>query len=191
MENNTINYKSLDKLSENQRESLQELSNLEIENIRKISYNKANSIIKTIPEMCELHYISLENRKLRNTNKNKIHPIKVVRGEIYNARITENIGAELCENHLVIIIQNKKGNMYSEKVNVITIEGDGNNINENYQMGLSNEDLEFGKLTKNPSRIIITEILTIDKSRLGRKIGKIKNEKMLNLSEKIKKQLEL
>lgn len=191
MGNSVESYKDLEKLDETQKESLIELSKSKIDDIRKISNNKSSSIIKTIPEMCELHYMSLENRKLRNENKKKIHPVRVVRGEIYNARITENIGSELCQNHLVIIIQNKKGNMYSEKVNVITIEGNGNSINENYQMRLSNDDLEFGKLDKNPSRAIITDILTIDKARLARKIGKIKDEKILELNEKIKKQLEL
>lgn len=190
MGNSVESYKDLEKLDETQKESLIELSKSKIDDIRKISNNKSSSIIKTIPEMCELHYMSLENRKLRNENKKKIHPVRVVRGEIYNARITENIGSELCQNHLVIIIQNKKGNMYSEKVNVITIEGNGNSINENYQMRLSNDDLEFGKLDKNPSRAIITDILTIDKARLARKIGKIKDEKILELNEKIKKQLE-
>lgn len=33
------------------------------------------------------------------------------------------IGSELCGNHLVVIIQNKKANIYGEKVNVLPIEG--------------------------------------------------------------------
>ena len=103
----------------------------------------------------------------------------------------ENIGSELCGNHLVIIIQNDKGNIFSEKVNVIAIEGDGNKINETYHATLCNKDLIFGALDKDPSRVVITEIMTLDKARLERKIGKINPEKIKEISRKIKRQLEL
>ena len=56
------------------------------------------------------------------------------------------MGSELCGNHLVVIIQNKKANIYSEKVNVLPIEGDGTKINPNYQVRLSSAELADGKL---------------------------------------------
>ena len=58
--------------------------------------------------------------------------------------ITEGVGSELCGNHLVVIIQNKKANIYSEKVNVLPIEGDGTKINPNYQVRLSSAELADG-----------------------------------------------
>ena len=76
-----------------------------------------------------MHHNSIENRKLRSSHEKKFHPVKPYRGEIYNAFITEGVGSELCGNHLVVIIQNKKANIYSEKVNVLPIEGDGTKIN--------------------------------------------------------------
>lgn len=100
--------------------------------------------------------------------------MKPQRGEIYNAFITEGVGSELYGNHLVIIVQNKKGNIYSEKVNVLPIEGDGTKINPNYQVRLSSDNIIGCKLDKDPSRIIITDIMTLDKTRLGRKIGRLK-----------------
>ncbi len=70
-----------------------------------------------------MHHNSLENRKVRDVHPKNFHPVKPQRGEIYNAFITEGVGSELCGNHLVVVVQNKKGNIYSEKVNLLPIEG--------------------------------------------------------------------
>ncbi len=109
------------------------------------------------------------------TKKNST-PSNLTGGEIYNAFITEGVGSELCGNHLVVIIQNEKANIYSEKVNILPIEGDGTKINPNYQIRLSSAELADGKLDKEPSRIIVTDITTIDKARLGRWIGRLTPE---------------
>lgn len=154
--------------------------------------SKIITYIKQIPLLCSLNAKSKEYRRLRAQDKERKHPKGVSRGEIYNLEITEGVGSELSDNHLVVIIQNTKGNIYSEKVNVLPIEGDGNKINPNYQKPLTNADLEYGQLDKNPSRIIITDILTFDKARLKGKIGKIKSEYMQKvLDPAIKRQLEL
>ena len=105
--------------------------------------------------------------------------------------ITEGVGSELCGNHLVVIIQNKKANIYSEKVNVLPIEGDGTKINPNYQVRLSSAELADGKLDKEPSRIIVTDITTIDKARLGRRIGRLTPECLAAVEKLLKNHLEL
>lgn len=153
--------------------------------------NKIIQHLKEIPLLCKLNKKSKENRAKRAKDPKHIHPVGVSRGEIYNFEITEGVGSELSGNHPVIIIQNKKGNIYSEKVNVLLIEGDGNSINPNYQMELSNNDLLTGSLSKNPSRIILTDICTYDKARLIYKMGKIKPEKMKEINNAIIKQLSL
>lgn len=79
---------------------------------------------------------------------------------------------------MVIIIQGFSSNVYGEKVTVVPIEGDGYKINPHYQIKLTDDDLETGQLDKNPSRIIFTDIMTLDKARLNRKIGKLKPEKI-------------
>ena len=58
-------------------------------------------------------------------------------------------------------------------------------------MKLNNTDLQIGKIDKDPSRIIFSDIMTIDKARLGRKIGILKKEKLELLSNSIKKHLAL
>jgi mRNA-degrading endonuclease toxin of MazEF toxin-antitoxin module len=186
-----MNYNNLRDIQDKDKSTLNAMFSGIIDSLKHVSINKISNIIRYIPDICRLHHLSCENRKLRNSHKKKYHPVKVFRGEIYNAIITEGVGSELSGNHLVIIMQNKKGNIYGEKVNVLPIEGDGTRINPNYQMRLSNEHLKYGSLDKDPSRIIITDIMTLDKARLDRKIGQIKPEYMLKISKMLKSQLEL
>lgn len=186
-----MSYNSLKDISDPDKMTIVSMFSGVIGSLKHISINKITNIIRFIPDMCKLHHSSCENRKLRNSHEKKYHPIKPLRGDIYNAIITEGIGSELSGNHLVIVVQNKKGNMYGEKVNVLPIEGDGNKINPNYQIKLSNNDLESGCLDKNPSRIIITDIMTLDKARLARKIGKVKPDYMIRVDKMLKTQLGL
>lgn len=139
---------------------------------------KVISYIKQIPVLCTINIKSANNRTIRNNHPKKYHPVKVFKGEIYNASITENAGSELSSNHLVVIIQGFSSNVYGEKVTVLPIEGDGFKINPHYQIQLTNQDLDEGMLDKNPSRIIFTDITTIDKARLNRKIGKLNSNKL-------------
>lgn len=162
-----------------------------IDTFNNSNSNKIFKYLQEIPLKCSLNYRSKEYRKLRELDENKLHPKGVSRGEVYNLKITEGIGSELSDNHLVIIIQNKKGNIYGEKVNVIPIEGDGNKIKPAYHIQLFNTHLIEGKLDKNPSRIVISDIMTYDKARLGSYIGRVKPEIIKEVNLKLKRQLEL
>lgn len=186
-----MNYKNLKNLEETNKTTLLSMFNGILTNIKNISFRKSTSLIKDFPSICEMSYKSyeyIEKKKISNTN---MHPIIPTRGEIYNAFITEGVGRELTGNHLVVILQNQNSNMYSDKVTVVPIEGDGNKIKPSYQTKLTNEDLYSRKLDKDPSRIIFADIMTIDKSRLGRKIGMLKDEKIQKLNKLIKKHLSL
>ena len=186
-----MDYNSLNTLNDSDKSSLTSVFHGILASIKHISVNKAISYLRYIPEQCRMHHNSVENRKLRFSHPQKYHPVKPYRGEIYNAFITEGVGSELCGNHLVVIVQNKKGNIYSEKVNVLPIEGDGTKINPNYQVQLSFKDLIDGKLDKEPSRIIVTDITTIDKARLGRRIGCLTPECLAAVDKLLKKHLDL
>lgn len=186
-----MDYNSLKGINDKDKLTITSMFTGILASLKHISTTKIILIIRCIPDICRLHHSSCKNRKLRNSNSNKYHPVKPYRGEIFNAIITEGIGNELSGNHLVVIVQNKKGNIYSEKVNVLPIEGDGNKINPNYQIKLCNDNLESGYLDKDPSRIIVTDIMTLDKARLDRKIGKIKNDYMLKINAMLKSQLEI
>lgn len=186
-----MNYKDLKDLEEINKRTLKSMFEGILSNIKNISFKKSTSLIKDFPTVCELSYKSYENaekKKLSNTN---MHPIIPTRGEIYNAFITEGVGRELTGNHLVVVIQNQTSNIYSDKVTVVPIEGDGQKIKSNYQTKLTNDDLSYGKIDKDPSRIIFADIMSIDKARLGRKIGKLSNTKIERLNLLLKKHLEL
>lgn len=139
----------------------------------------------------KLNLNSRNNRAKQSSNPNKIHPVNVYSGEIYFITMSGGVGTELIGDHLGIVVQNKKANLYSSKVNVVPIEGDGTKINKNYNVELTNADLESGHIDKDPSRIITTDILTIDKCRLSRKIGKVNDAKYEEIKKYLKKQLDL
>lgn len=183
-------YHTLNSMQSEKFNNSSRIFGLRVGNIKDISYSKLLKLINNLYTMCRLHYISLENRKIKKLLPEGRHPIQPDRGEIYNAIITENVGSEINDNHLVVVISNEKTNVFAEKINVVPIEGDGNDV-PSYLVKLENADLEFGNLNKDPSRVIIPEILTIDKSRLDLKVGKINEKKMLEISRKIMKQLDI
>ena len=187
-----MNYNELRKLDNEQKKTLNYMFESILNSVKYISLKKIVSLINDIPEICKMDYKSCKNSKLRKENKSNMHPIIPTRGEIYDANITEGVGKELCGRHPVVIIQGSAANMYSEKVTILPIEGDGKQIKSSYQERLTNDDLENNvKLIKNPSRVITSDLITIDKARLGNKIGKIKLEKMRIIDKKVKKQLNL
>lgn len=186
-----MNYKDLKDLEDINKTTLLSMFSGILTNIKNISFRKSSSIIKDFPNVCEMSYKSHEYTETKKASNSNMHPIIPSRGEIYNAFITEGVGKELTGNHLVIVIQNQNSNIYSDKVTVVPIEGDGNKIKKNYQVKLTNQDLFSGKIDKDPSRIIFSDIMTIDKARLGRRIGKLKKDKIERLSLLISKHLSL
>lgn len=186
-----MNYNELKDLDSQNKTTLLSMFQGILYNIKNISYRKTTAIIKDVPSICEMSYKSYENTQIKRISNTNMHPIIPTRGEIYNANITEGVGKELCGNHLVIVIQNKNSNIFSDKVTVIPIEGDGNYIKKNYQMRLTNTDLLAGHIDKDPSRIIFSDIMTIDKARLDRKIGMLTQEKLEKINLAITKHLSL
>lgn len=112
------------------------------------------------------------------------------RAEIWKIEIPIGIGNETNGYRWVIIISNKNHARYSNTVNVVYLDGSTDGvINEESQMEIKNEDLNYGVLEKEPSRINITDICTIDKKRLMERKGKVCGEFMGRLMERIAKQL--
>ena len=186
-----MGYNSLNNLDSNGQNSLFSALQGVLSRLKQVSINKAIRYLQDIPDKCKMSYTSIENRNTRNSHPRKYHPIKPKRGEIYNAFITEGVGSELCGNHPVVILQNAKANIYGEKVNVLPIEGNGTKINPHFHVQLTPNELSNGQLTKNPSRIIITDIMTLDKARLGRKIGCVTPQCLDSIKTLLQRQLGL
>lgn len=147
--------------------------------------------LKDIITNAKLNLISTNNRSIQTGNPDRTHPTKIYSGEIYYITMTDGVGTELKGDHLGVVIQNTKANLYSSKVNIVPIEGDGSKINKNYNVELTNADLVEGHIDKDPSRIITTDILTLDKCRLGKKIGKVTPEKLVEIRRYVRKQLDI
>ncbi|WP_248928666.1 type II toxin-antitoxin system PemK/MazF family toxin [Paenibacillus hamazuiensis] len=187
-------YNELKDLNEKSKEILLKKAESVISQLKQSDFVKGLSLIEAIPNSVKQTYdsIQLNTQRPKEGKEKKQHPIKPIRGQIYNAFIGENVGSELSGEHPVIIIQNTAGNLFAQKVNVLPIEGDGNVVKEPYQVKLTSDDLEDGvQLLKDPSRVIISDVLTIDKAKLGIKVGKIKDEKMKKINECLMIQLEL
>ncbi|MBP1934879.1 type II toxin-antitoxin system PemK/MazF family toxin [Ammoniphilus resinae] len=179
-----------DKMSDSQIDRLITRLTDVLSKLHPRNFKKALLIINSIPEKCSLDKKSYDHALQKKADKRKLHPTRPVRGEIYNVLISQdNVGTELIGNHLCVIISNKKKNLYSEKVNVVPIEGDGTKIDPINNIQLTNDDLEDGHLDKNPSKIIAADIMTIDKARLDIRIGKLKDEKLKEIIQMVKDQL--
>jgi mRNA-degrading endonuclease toxin of MazEF toxin-antitoxin module len=187
-------YDELDELNAKSREVLKISSERVINRIKITDFVKFKAYMESISLGLKITYESDQHQKQRvKIGKEKgQHPLKPIKGQIYNALLGENFGSELSGQHPVIVIQNSSGNLFAQKVIVVPIEGDGNVIDESYMMKITDDDLEDNdKLTKNPSRIIVSEIITIDKARLGVKVGKLKSETIRLLNKKLYSQLSL
>ena len=186
-----MDYNKYNRIKEQNEERLTNEFRRRLKYLKDISYQKALLLIGWIPEMCRLDFQSKENKKIRDRSWNNYHPVRPLKGEIFNAILNENVGSELKGNHLVIIMQNNTGNIYGEKVNVLPIEGDGRKIKKKLHQQLTNNDLEWGKLDQDPSRVIITDLTTIDKARLDIKIGKVNSDLIRELNRKLINHLNL
>jgi mRNA interferase MazF len=120
------------------------------------------------------------------------HPF---RGEVYMAEIGSNIGFEFCFYHPVLIIQNDFGNGQGETTIVLPITDlDDEKYDKNIHQRIYNSDLVYkikNGLDKEPSKVKIADILTIDKVRIKRKVGKVSPRFLRIVERKLSRVLDL
>jgi mRNA interferase MazF len=123
---------------------------------------------------------------------NTYHPL---RGEIYMAEIGLNVGFEFSSYHPVLIIQNDLGNGKGETTIVLPItELDEEKYDKNIHQRIYNSDLIYKVkegLDKEPSKVKLADIFTIDKVRLKTKVGKVSPRFLFLVEKKVKKILDL
>lgn len=198
-----IKYSDLDDLNEQSRDILKNEAQQVVERTKKVDFNKYKSLNSSILQGLQINYESAQLMKQKKFNAQKEretgikgktkHPITPIRGQIYNALLGENLGSELSGEHPIVIIQNTQGNLFGQKVNVLPIEGDGNRTNRSYWIQITSTDMEVGSeiLKKDPSRVVATDIYTIDKARLGKLVGKLNEKKMKEIMLAVAQQLEI
>ena len=106
----------------------------------------------------------------------------IYRGEIYYARLYGSVGSEQKGTRPVVIIQNNVGNTHSTTVIIVPLTKKLDNI----RPPPTHIDVKKVGNLKYESTILAEQIRTIDKERLGRKIGKLPYKIMEELERAIK-----
>ena len=102
-----------------------------------------------------------------------------LRGELYYAKLGHGIGSEQSGNRPVVILQNNLGNQHSPTVIVAPVtkrKADRKPLPAHYPIGPEN-GLSL------PSVVLLEQLRTIDKRRLGNYIGRLKDGQMQALEQ--------
>ena len=124
----------------------------------------------------------------KKKNKGK-HPIQPRRGDIYLIEFGQNIGKELSDKHMGIVVQTSRNNIASHTVMVVPISS-SQNLYHTHERILE-KDIKEGKLDKLPSKAKAEQITCIDKARMLYKIGSVTNDFMIRLEKRIVKNLDI
>lgn len=109
------------------------------------------------------------------------------RGEIYLIDFGVNVGSELNNIHMGIIVQSSYKNNVSNTVVVVPISSSPKLYDTHEQ--ITSSDIKSGHLNKLPSKAKSEQITCIDKSRIIHKIGSVTPDFMSRLDIKILKNL--
>lgn len=112
------------------------------------------------------------------------------RGEVYLVNFDPTIGAEIKKIRPALVIQNDIGNQYSSTIVVAAITGNGHKKKvKQVPVSVLIADGEGG-LTKD-SLVLLGQIRTIDKRRLGKRLGAISAKTMNLVDKELRVSLEL
>jgi mRNA interferase MazF len=108
--------------------------------------------------------------------------MKIKRGEIYLADLTDASGSEQSRVRPVVIIQNNLGNKHSPTTIVACLSSkvDTKAHLPTHYLIINNDDLRY------QSMVMCEQIKVIDKSRLLKKITKLNKRQMNIINKKIK-----
>ncbi len=98
----------------------------------------------------------------------------IVRGDIFYANLNHGVGSEQRGYRPVLVIQNNIGNRFSPTVIVAVITG-----KIHYKARLPTHCLLKGPCSLSvPSIVLLEQIITIDKKRLKRYVGRISEQEI-------------
>ncbi len=104
---------------------------------------------------------------------------QIKRGEIYYANLCPILGSEQGGIRPVVILQNNKGNLHSGTTIVAAITSE---IHKTY---LPTHVIFTANGMKKKSMVLLEQIRTIDKSRLGKFVGTMDNKTMKRIDKAI------
>ena len=105
-----------------------------------------------------------------------------LRGEIYYADLDPVVGSEQGGRRPVLILQNDIGNEHSPVTIAASITSAPARLSRPTDVLISGESSGLAK----PSRVLLNQIKTLDKRRLGRKIGRLSTEQMKQVDEAVR-----
>ena len=127
--------------------------------------------------------------QLNNKKKNGLHPLRPRKGEIYLIDFGQNVGTELSNTHMGIIVQDSLKNSVSSTIVVIPISS-SLKLYDTHEK-ITKNDIRQGQLNKLPSKAKAEQITCIDKARLIHKIGELTPDFMERLEKRILKNLNI
>lgn len=134
-------------------------------------------------------YLIDKSKELDLNKTNNLHSIRPRRGDIYLIEFGQNIGSELSNRHMGIIVQNSIKNSVSSTVVVVPISS-SKKLYDTHEK-ITSSDIKNGKLNKLPSKAKAEQIICIDKSRLVHKVADLTEDFMLKLEQRILKNLDI
>lgn len=187
-------------MSDDEKEIISELSDAELgfsnktfsafkANITKEKYADALRYLNWLNQKIDINLIANEQERFRASHAKKHHPIRPRRGDVYLAQLGQNIGKEINDKHLVIIMQNNKANIFSNTVVVIPISSSGKMYAGHEK--IEAEDIKTGRLDKLPSKAKTEQIQFIDKARLVHKVAELEDTAMQRIAGRLKKTLDV
>lgn len=105
-----------------------------------------------------------------------------LRGEIYRVNLDPTIGSEIAKTRPALIISNDTGNQYAGRVIIAPITTA--NVEKVYPFEVKLSIGEGG--VSQPSKILLDQIRTVDKSRLGIKLGVIPKSRIEEVNRAIR-----
>ena len=111
---------------------------------------------------------------------------KIKRGQVYQVCLDDGFGSEQGGNRPCVILQNDIGNAHSPTTIIAVITSKGNrkhqipthyDVNNNFFLM--------------PSTVLLEQVRTIDKARLGRYYGKLTKEQIQDIDKCLKISLEI
>ena len=104
------------------------------------------------------------------------------RGDLYWVSLDPTIGSEIAKTRPAVIISNNVGNQYAERVIVAPIStGDTNKIYP-FEVKLAIGEGGIGQLSK----VLLDQICTVDKARLGSRLGTLDPAKVEEINRAIR-----
>ncbi len=106
------------------------------------------------------------------------------RGEIYWVNLDPTVGSEISKTRPALIISNNTGNQYASRVIIAPISSSGSGMSKVYPFEVLIQAGEGG--LSHRSKALLDQIRTVDKRRLGQKIGTLTTKHMKQVDHAIR-----